>query len=161
MRFDPILGVFLGVSEFVLKDRTQKTQQKSVALALVERGDSAAVHKARDALKRLRDDAYAVPVDSNLERKNFHAIVARFDSHSQAKRNNARAPTPVFARYATLLQETNDHCFQQRFAALCNWRIVKALKVITSNTCIKTALPQAPCHLLCYDWVAHASARSP
>lgn len=78
-----ILGVYLGVSEFVIKDRAQRTQQQSIALSLIERGESAVVRKARESLKKLREDAYAVPVDSKLEGSTFPAIVTRFANETQ------------------------------------------------------------------------------
>lgn len=77
-----IFGVFVAVNEFVIKDRAQKTQQQSIALTLVERGDSAAVRKARDSLNRLYDEAYAVPVDRGIESQRFPGIVARFNKET-------------------------------------------------------------------------------
>jgi hypothetical protein len=41
-------------------------------------------------------------------------------AHGKEQRHHARAPTPEFSIYATLLQETIDHGFQQLFAAKCN-----------------------------------------
>jgi hypothetical protein len=49
-------------------------------------------------------------------------------AHGKAKRNHARAPTLVFAIYATLLQETKDYCFQQLFAAFCHSEILQGVK---------------------------------
>jgi hypothetical protein len=74
-------------------------------------------------------------------------------AHGQAKRNHARALTPVFPRYATLPQATKDHRFQQLFAAKCNWRIMKTFKVITSNTLSKLLFLKHRAYPLCYHWV--------
>src|SRR5215813_5485451 len=41
-------------------------------------------------------------------------------AHGTGKRNTARAPTPVFTIYVTLLQLTKDRRWQRPFAALCN-----------------------------------------
>jgi hypothetical protein len=41
-------------------------------------------------------------------------------AHGTEQRHHAKAPTPEFSIYATLLQETTDHGFQQLFAANCN-----------------------------------------
>src|SRR5262245_52059745 len=47
-------------------------------------------------------------------------------AHSTEQRTNARAPSRVFTRYATLFQETKEHRVRRRFAALCITRVIQA-----------------------------------
>jgi hypothetical protein len=84
--FAVIIGVYLGVNEFVVKDRTQKTQHQSIALTLIERVDSPDVRTALDALERLRDDAYTVPNNDDLLKKDekFRPIRVRFEKQTRS-----------------------------------------------------------------------------
>jgi hypothetical protein len=77
-----IFGVYLGVNEFVIKDHDQKAQQLSIALALIERGDSLTVRAAKDALRRCRDEAYDTPTGI-YEQKRFPSIVAKCDKETR------------------------------------------------------------------------------
>src|SRR5215831_8766657 len=56
-------------------------------------------------------------------------------AHGTGKRNTARAPTPVFTIYVTLLQLTKDRRWQRPFAALCITRVVHALTNNQSMSC--------------------------
>src|SRR5262245_29598616 len=75
--------------------------------------------------------------------------------HSTGKRHHARALTPVFTMYATLLQLTKDRRVLRPFAANCHSEILQDIRRRNSNTSINTPLLQhRPCHL-CYDGVVH------
>jgi hypothetical protein len=78
-----IIGVYLGVNEFIIKDRAQEAQHQSITLKLVEIGDSESVNSARDALIRIRDDVYTVPCNKKEEIKRFPDIVERFERETR------------------------------------------------------------------------------
>src|SRR5215831_14029736 len=56
-------------------------------------------------------------------------------AQGQAKRNPARAPTPVLTTYAIRPQETNDRRFQQLFAAKCHSRSREAPRAEKTQRC--------------------------
>src|SRR5215470_5323795 len=72
-------------------------------------------------------------------------------AHGTEQHAHARALTPVFTRYTTLLQETKDRGFQQLFAALCHSEILQDVKQTNSSASINTLLLHHHPYYLCYD----------
>ena len=81
-------------------------------------------------------------------------------AHGTEQRTNARASTPVFTRYATLLQATKDCRWQRLFAAKCNSGILQAIKQTNSSTYINALLLQHHPYHLCYDEHTHVHGGS-